>query len=355
MPRRYVSSKQRNQEAALSLSAALPEQSAAASKDRSTAIRPLHVLILGGMSALAPLSTDMYLPALPALSRDLGASMAQTQVTLSAGILGLALGQVIAGPSSDALGRRRPLLIGMAAYVLASLLCLVAPSVAALSALRFVQGVAGAAGIAIALAIVSDLYSGVTQARFIALLMQVSGLAPIIAPIIGSQLLRFTSWRGVFVTLALIGVALLLAAALGLGETLPPSRRQSGGSAASARAFRDLLSDRRFVGYAVSSGFAFAAGIVYISVSPFILQNIYGASAQLIGILFGINALGLVIMAQVSGRLVGRVSSQALMAWGVAATALGGASLLVVVLTGIGLAGVLPSLFIIVPSLPLLP
>ncbi|HJZ49241.1 MAG TPA: multidrug effflux MFS transporter [Roseiflexaceae bacterium] len=353
MPRRYVSSKQRNQEAALSLSAALPEQSAAASKDRSTAIRPLHVLILGGMSALAPLSTDMYLPALPALSRDLGASMAQTQVTLSAGILGLALGQVIAGPSSDALGRRRPLLIGMAAYVLASLLCLVAPSVAALSALRFVQGVAGAAGIAIALAIVSDLYSGVTQARFFALLMQVSGLAPIIAPIIGSQLLRFTSWRGVFVTLALIGVALLLAAALGLGETLPPSRRQSGGSAASVRAFRDLLSDRRFVGYAVSSGFAFAAGIVYISVSPFILQNIYGASAQLIGILFGINALGLVIMAQVSGRLVGRVSSQALMAWGVAATALGGASLLVVVLTGIGLAGVLPSLFIIVASLGL--
>ena len=163
----------------------------------------------------------MYLPALPALSGELGATMAQTQLTLSAGILGLALGQVIAGPSSDALGRRRPLLIGMAAFALASLLCIIAPSVAALTVLRFVQGVAGAAGIAIALAIVSDLYAGSIQARVFSLLMLVSGLAPIIAPVIGSQLLAFTSWHGIFVSLALIGIVLLLAVTFGLGETLP--------------------------------------------------------------------------------------------------------------------------------------
>src|SRR4051812_31041032 len=182
---------------------------AIASEARSTPLRALHVLILGGLSALGPLSTDMYLPALPALSRELGATMSQTQLTLSTGILGLSLGQVIAGPGSDALGRRRPLLIGVAAFALASLLCIIAPSIAVLTVLRFIQGVAGAAGIAIALAIVSDLYVGSVQARVFSLLTLVSGLAPIIAPVIGSQLLALTSWRGIFLLLGLIGVLLL--------------------------------------------------------------------------------------------------------------------------------------------------
>ncbi len=355
MSRRYITSTQSSgQDATLAPSAAVPAQNAAASNSQSTPLRALHVLILGGLSALGPLSTDMYLPALPTMNSELAATMSQTQLTLSAGILGLALGQVIAGPSSDALGRRRPLLIGLAAYALASLLCVVAPSVAVLTVLRFVQGVAGAAGIAIALAIVSDLYAGVAQARFFAVLMQVSGLAPIIAPIIGSQLLTFTSWRGIFVVLALIGAALLIAAAFGLDETLPTNRRQSGGLPASLRTFRNLLTDRGFVGYALSSGLAFAAGIVYISVSPFILQNIYGVSTQRLGIVFGVNAIGLVIMAQVSGRLVGRVASQTLLGWGVAAIVIGGVSLLVVVLSGLGLIGVLASLFVIVASLGLI-
>jgi MFS transporter, DHA1 family, multidrug resistance protein len=316
-------------------------------------IRPIHVLILGGLSAIGPLSTDMYLPALPALSQDLGASMAQAQLTLSAGILGLSLGQVFAGPSSDARGRRGPLLIGLAAFVLVSLLCTVAPSVAALTALRFLQGVAGAAGIAIALAIVSDLYSGISQARVFALLMLVTGLAPIAAPVIGSQLLAFTSWRGIFVTLALIGIVLLLAVAFGLAETLPAARRQHSGIATSLRSFRDLLGSRAFVGYALSSGFAFAAAITYISVSPFVLQNLYGVPPQRVGIIFGVNALGLVIAAQIGGRLVGRVSPRQLLAYGIAGTAIGGLALLAVVLGGIGLIGILPSLFVLVASLGL--
>jgi MFS transporter, DHA1 family, multidrug resistance protein len=317
-------------------------------------IRTFHLLILGGLSALGALSTDMYLPALPLISRDLAATMAQTQLTLSAGILGLALGQLLAGPSSDALGRRRPLLIGLAAFVVASLLCLVAPSVGVLTVLRFIQGLAGAAGITLALAMVSDLYTGVTQARFFALLMGVSGLAPIIAPVIGSQLLTVTTWQGIFVTLALIGVGLLLAVALGLGETLPPARRQRGGLATSLRAFGGLLTDRRFLGYALTSGFAFAAGITYISGSPFLLQSLYGISPQRVGLIFGVNALGLVIMAQISGRLVGRITPQTLLSWGVAAVAAGGIALLAVVLGELGVAGVLASLFVVVASLGLI-
>ena len=225
------------------------------------------MLILGGLTAFGPLSTDMYLPALPTVSQDLSATMSQTQLTLSAGILGLALGQVLTGPISDARGRRWPLLIGVAAFALMSLLCIVAPSVEVLIALRFGQGVAGAAGVVLALAIARDLYAGVALARCISLLMTINFLAPMIAPVIGGQLLTFTSWRGVFVTLALIGGGALLAVAFGLGETLPADRRQSGGISTTLRAFRELLTDRHFLGYALVCSFAFAAGITYISSS----------------------------------------------------------------------------------------
>jgi DHA1 family bicyclomycin/chloramphenicol resistance-like MFS transporter len=329
-------------------------QSAAKTEIATTRIRPLHVVILGGLGAFGPLATDMYLPSLPAVSQELSASMSQTQLTLTAYILGLALGQVISGPLSDALGRRRPLLVGVAAFVATSLLCVVAPSISTLILLRLGQGVAGAAGIAIALAIASDLYTGTALARCFALLTLVNALAPITAPVIGSQLLNFTSWRGVFVVLTLIGGIFFLATAFGLSESLPPERRQRGGIVATLRAFRTLVSDRRFVGYALSSGFAFSTGIVYISVSPFILQNIYGLSPQLFGLVFGINAIGLAGMAQVSGRLVGRVASQTLLAWGVTTIAIGGAALFLMVLSGIGLAGVLASFFIITASLGLI-
>ncbi len=330
------------------------EQEVAASNRPLTSIRVRDVLLLGGLGALGPLANDMYVPALPALSRDLGTSTSQVQLTLSAFILGLALGQVVAGPISDARGRRWPLLIGVVIYALASLLCMVVPSISILVLLRFVQGVAGAAGIALALAIVSDLYTGLTQARFFSLLMQINGLAPMVAPILGSQLLRFTSWQGIFAVLALASVILLAGSAFGLRETLPASRRQRGGLAASVGAFRNLLTDRRFVGYALSCGFAFTACIIYISVSPFVLQNIYGISPQLLGILFGINALGIVILAQINSQFVGRVSSQTLLTWGYVQLALGGILLLVVTLSGIGLVGILPSIFLLVSSLGLI-
>lgn len=311
-----------------------------------------RVLILGALSTFGPLSIDMYLPALPALGRDLGAGASAAQLTLSACLLGLALGQIIAGPISDALGRRRPLLIGVAAYALASLLCAVAPSVPALVALRFIQGLAGAAGIVIARAVVRDLYSGVAVARFFSTLTIVSGLAPILAPILGGQVLRLTSWHGVFVTLAAAGVLLFLAAALGLRETLPPAIRHAGGIRATLATFRALLADRAFVGYALACGLAFAAMFAYISGSPFALQTIYGVSPQLFSAIFATNALGLMAAGQVNGRLVGRVPPQRMLAAGLTATAVGGLSLLAVILIGgIGLTGVLPALFVVVASM----
>jgi DHA1 family bicyclomycin/chloramphenicol resistance-like MFS transporter len=317
-------------------------------------VRLRHVLILGGLSALGPLSTDMYLPALPTVSQDLDSTTALTQMTLTACILGLALGQVVVGPLSDARGRRQPLLIGIAVFAFTSLLCIVAPNVAVLAILRFLQGLAGAAGLVLALAIARDLYAGLALARCISLLLGVNFLAPIVAPVFGGQLLRFSSWRGVFLTLAGVGVAFLLATAFGLGETLPEDSRQRGGLAAAPKAFRELLASRRFVGCALASSFAFAAGIVYISVSPFVLETVYGLSPQVFSLVFGVNALGLAATAQVGARLVGRLSPQTLLTWGVAAIAVAGTALLVVVLVGIGLMAVLPILFVLTASLGLL-
>jgi DHA1 family bicyclomycin/chloramphenicol resistance-like MFS transporter len=227
----------------------------------------------------------------------------------------------------------------------------VAPSIFALVALRFVQGIAGAAGIVIARAIVRDLYAGVAAARFFSLLMLVNGLAPILAPIFGGLLLSFTSWRGVFITLTIIGALLFIASATGLNETLPLEKRQSGGIRNTIATFRRLLADRAFVGYALSCGLAFAAMFAYISGSPFVLQVIYGISPQLFSIIFGMNALGLVIAGQVNGRLVGRVAPLRLLAVGLTGSATGGVALLLSILGHIGLAGILPSFFVVVASL----
>jgi DHA1 family bicyclomycin/chloramphenicol resistance-like MFS transporter len=312
------------------------------------------ILILGALGGFGPLSIDMYLPGLPALARELGASASEVQLTLSACLLGLALGQTLSGPLSDALGRRRPLLVGLAAYVVASLLCALAPSVYALVALRLVQGAAGAAGLVIGRAIVRDLHEGHALARFFSILMLVSGLAPILAPIVGAQLMRFTSWRGVFVALALFGALLLVAAGLALRETLPPERRQTGGLAATVATFRRLLADRAFVGYALSGGLAIGAMFAYIAGSPFVLQNVYGASPQTFSLMFGANALGIMAVGQLNARLVGRLAPVRLLATGLTLGATGGLSLLVAVATGAGgLPAVLASLFLVVASLGL--
>ena len=312
------------------------------------------IIILGALSAFGPLSIDMYLPGLPAITHDLSGPTWQVQLTLTACILGLASGQILAGPLSDTLGRKRPLLIGVLIYAIASLLCVIAPSVPVLIGLRLIQGLAGAAGIVIARAMVRDLYIGAEAARYFALTMTVNGLAPILAPIIGGQLLNFTSWRGVFLVLSLIGVGLLVAATFGLQETLPPTSRRTGGIGNTLAAFADLFQNRYFMGYALASGLAIGAMFAYIAGSPFVLEDIYHVSPQLFSLMFAINACGIVVTNQISARMVRRFGPRLLLKLGLAWSLIGGLVLLLAILTNVGLIGILPGFFMIVSSIGLI-
>jgi MFS transporter, DHA1 family, multidrug resistance protein len=311
------------------------------------------VLLLGALSAFGPLSMDMYLPGLPSMARDLSAPAWAAQLTITTSMLGLAGGQLVAGPISDARGRRRPLLAGLAAYMATSLLCAMAPNIWMLLGFRLVQGAAGAAGIVIARAIVRDLHTGVAAARFFALLMLVGGLAPILAPLVGGELLHVTDWRGIFVVLAGIGALLLLAAWAMLGETLPEDRRHGGGLVATVHVFGGLVRDRPFMGYTLSAGLTFAAMATYISGSPFVLQDIHGVSPQLFSVLFAINAVGIMLASQIGRALVGRYGPFAMLAAGVGIGAVGGLGVLVSVVADLGLSGLLPSLFVMVSSVGL--
>lgn len=308
------------------------------------------VLLIGALSAFAPLSVDMYLPGLPAIATDLGASPAEVQLTLTACLLGLAFGQLIAGPLSDTYGRRRPLLGGLALYTVASLLCAVAPSIWVLVGLRVAQGFGGAAGIVISRAVVRDHVAGSAAARFFALTMLVNGLAPILAPVIGGQLLLVTAWQGVFVVLGAIGALLFLFAATRLRESLPPERRRSGRVADVAHSYRGLLGDRVFMGYVLSAALAFAAMFSYISASPFVIEDLFGQSPQMFSLFFACNALGIVVTSQVSGMLVGRVAPTRIMTTGLLIAATGGALLVVAAVAGLGLAGILVGFFLVVAS-----
>ena len=311
------------------------------------------VVILGALSAFAPLAIDMYLPALPALTADLHGSASEIQLTLTACFVGLALGQVVAGPLSDAYGRRRPLLVGLAAFAVASLLCAAAPSIGVFIALRIVQGAAGAVGIVISRAVVRDLFHGTELARFYALTMIVNGAAPILAPIVGGLVLLVSSWHGTFVVLAVIGVGLFLTAAAGLPESLPPAARRSGGLGATARTFREIAADRAFVGYALAGGLALAAMFAYIAGSPFVVETLYGASPQVFSLIFATNALGIVLAGQVSAMSVKRLGPQRLVAAGLGTSLAGALLLLGAVIAGVGLVGILPGFFLVTASIGL--
>jgi DHA1 family bicyclomycin/chloramphenicol resistance-like MFS transporter len=303
------------------------------------------VVILGALSAFGPLSMDMYLPGLPSLSRQLHASASAGQLTLTGCMLGIALGQLVAGPFSDSLGRRRPLLAGLAGYTAASVACAFAPSIWTLIALRFIQGLAGGVGVVIARAIVRDLFEGVTAARMFATLMIVTGVAPIFAPLVGGQALRITSWRGIFGVLAAIGIPLLVITARRLPETLAPEDRHGGGLRATVRTFGRLLSDRNFAPHALSFSLSFAAMFAYIAGSSFVLEDVYGTSPQVFSLVFAVNSVGLITMSQVGARLLGRRSPATLARYGLCGVALAAVSVLLVTATHAGLALLLVSLF----------
>lgn len=330
---------------------AIPDPAAAAAAGPR---RGRLVWILAPLSAFGPLSIDMYLPALPSMARALNASASVAQLSLTACLAGLAAGQLLAGPLSDALGRRRPLLAGIAIYAVASALCVAAPNIWALLALRLLQGLAGAAAIVIGRAIVRDLYEGNELARFFALLLMVSGAAPIAAPIIGGQLLRFTSWRGVFAVLAATGAVLLIVTARWLPETLPAASRHRGGVRALVRDAGSMVTDRQFTGYALASGLAFGAMFAYISGSPFVLQANFSISPQLFSLIFAINGLGIIGAGLLSRRLIGLRSPRELLTVGLTGSAGGGILLLVAALLAIDLPLILPALFVMVASIGLI-
>ena len=290
---------------------------------------------------------DAYLPGLPELARDFGASPSAAQVTVTTYLLGLALGQLLSGPLSDVRGRRRPLVAGMAVFTLTTLACSVAPSLEALAGMRLVQGTSAAVGVAVGRAIVRDLYAGAAGARYLSRLMIVIGLAPILAPIVGGQLLRFTSWRGVFVALSLLGLALTGIGALLLPETLPRERRRAAGLGLTLRTFARLLRDRRFVGFVLIVGLGGGAMIGYVAGSSFVLQEVYGASPQLFGVLFGLNAVFLVAGAQVNASLLTTRSPRSLLRVGLVMLVVAGVALVVVVsLPTAGLASVVAPLML---------
>ena len=310
------------------------------------------IVVLGLLSTFGPISLDLYLPALPELADELASTPSAAQLTITACLIGLALGQLVAGPLSDRFGRRRPLLVGLVAYLLTSLACALAPSVEVLVALRLLQGLAGAAGLVIARAVARDLYEGRRLVLFFSRLTLISGLAPVVAPVLGGQLSRVMSWRGLFVVLAGFG-ALLLVAGLLQRETLPPERRSVGGLSTTVRGFRVLLHDRFFVGAALSAGLAGASMFAYISGSTFVLQRIHGLSAQGFSLAFGVNSVGIMAMSQLGARLSRRRPPARVLALGLGLNLLGATALAVTVLLDLGLSFLLPSLFVMVSALGL--
>ncbi|HEV3173911.1 MAG TPA: multidrug effflux MFS transporter [Actinocrinis sp.] len=332
-----------------------PEPETAAVSHPGSAFKGLArvkvIFLLGVLSAFGPLSIDMYLPALPSLQSHFHATASQVQLTLTACLIGLALGQMLAGPLSDSFGRRRPLLVGVSAFALASLLCAVAPSIALLTVGRLIQGIAGSAGIVLAQAVVRDLYSGTAMLKFFSTLMLVNGAAPILAPVVGSQLLRVTGWQGLFVVLAGIGVALFIGVYVDLPESLPIERRRSASLSETTRAFRSLAADRRFVGYALAGGLGFAAMFAYISGSPFVAEQVYGLSPQAFSVFFGVNALGIILIGQVNGWLAGKVAPARLLQTGLVQCAVGGAGLIAVTVAGLGFWPTAVCLWVVVASM----
>lgn len=311
------------------------------------------IVVLGGLAAIGPFSGDTYLPAFPQIAADLGVEPVRVQLTLTASLLGLGVGQLVVGPLSDLWGRRRPLLAGLALYVLASLGCALAPSVETLIGLRFVQGLSGSAAVVLARAVVRDLYSGVAAARAFSQLMLVFGVAPVVAPLVGSAVLAAGQWRVIFLVLAGIGVLLLGAVALWLKESLPPERRGTGGLSRIPATFGVVLRDRPFLGYALSCGLAYAGMFAYIAGSPFVVQELHGASATVYGALFAVNATGLALVAQLNARLLRRFEPRRLLTVGIGAYTVAALVLFgtVVARERPGLVAIVPSMFVVVSSL----
>lgn len=312
-----------------------PEGAAVLRPPRSRGAIALLVLVLGVLTATGPLATDMYLPAFPQITEELGASEAQIGLTLTAIMLGLAVGQLVIGPMSDAWGRRRPLLVGVSLFTVTSVLCVFVPDVTAFIVLRFVQGVAGAAGAVIARAVVRDMFQGDDAVRFFSRLALVMMLAPLLAPLVGAQLLLVGPWQLSFWVLAAMSALSLVLVALWLPESLPVEARRAQGPRVLLATVGSLVRDRRFMGPVLSLGLSFGMLFTYVSAFSFVSQNEFGVSPQTYGWLFAVNALASMLGTQGNGLLVGRVDTRRRLAAGLSVALFSVVTLLVVALAGV--------------------
>lgn len=310
----------------------------------------LLVLILGSLTAFGPLSMDMYLPGLPDVTNDLKASASLGQLSITACLLGLAAGQLLFGPLSDLQGRRKPLLITLLLYMVASILCGLSTNIWAFIILRFFQGLTGAAGIVIARASARDIYYGKDLTKFIALLAIVNGAAPILAPIFGGIVLNWVTWHAVFYILGIIGLVMFLAVVFFLPETLPEENRIKGNAFSAYRSFGTLFKDRQFMGVVLSQAFISSSMFAYIAASPFVLQRIYDVTPQQFSLVFALNGLGIIITSQVSARLTSRFEEIFLLRTGILFGFSGSILLLFVVFLHLPLWAIMLAFFMVVSS-----
>ena len=264
------------------------------------------VFILGTISATGPLSIDLYLPALPQMTRDLNAQPSLIQLSLSACLIGLALGQLISGPLSDKYGRKKPLMVGFFIFGLVSLMIAYSHSVYLLILLRFIQGLAGASGQVLSRAIASDMFSGPLLTKFYSMLSAVNGIFPVISPVIGGFMIRYVEWQGVFILLAGVGFVIVLALWLGIKETLPVENRISGSPTKSITQMFKLLKNSRFVRLILATGLLSGGLFSYISASSFVFQNFFHMSVQSFSLLYALNGIGIAIGSVIPGTLAGR-------------------------------------------------
>lgn len=308
------------------------------------------IVILGALVALGPFTIDLYLPAFPEVAIDLMASDAAIQFTLTATTIGFGLGQLVVGPLSDAFGRKRPLIIATVIHILASVLVVLAPTIEWVLVGRTLQGFGAAGGAVVAMAIVRDLFSGQRLIRMLARMALVTGLAPVLAPVIGSQLLRVVTWREIFVVLAIYGVLIGAIALIWLRETRPAHMRSGAGITAVRDRYRRLLSDGSFMGVALVGAMTFTTLFAYLSASSFVLQDQYGLSAQAYGVVFGLNSIGVAIGTQLSARLMRALAPRDVATGGLIMMSAGAVALFICSLFDSGLLGaVIPLFFVVTP------